>query len=108
MEKMNQQMAPCQFKWKILAIGGSSGIGKTVVAQEMAKHFGISVREVDEICFVLKQKTTPTEQPGLHFFTASEKEGIWEQTPEQFLDGLTTVGEAISPVLETLMAHYAV
>jgi 2-phosphoglycerate kinase len=103
---MNQHMTPRPFAWDILAIGGSSGTGKTGVAQELAKHFGISVLLVDDIRLALQQMTIPTEQPGLHFFSASEEEGIWQQTPEQFLDGFTTVGQALSPALETIMAHH--
>jgi hypothetical protein len=52
--------------------------------------------------------TTPREQPGLHFFPSSEERGVWEYTPEHMRDGFITVGNAIAPVLETIMAHHIV
>ena len=68
---MAQQVTSHPFEWKILAIGGSSGTGKTIVAQEVAKRFGVSVLFVDDIRLDLQQMTTPREQPGLHVFSSN-------------------------------------
>ncbi len=94
--------------WTILAIGGSSGTGKTLAAKLVAKHFGISVLLVDDIRLALQQMTTPREQPALHFFSSLEERGVWEGTAEHMRDGFITIGKALAPALETVMAHHIV
>jgi 2-phosphoglycerate kinase len=105
---MVQPMTSPPFGWKILAIGGSSGTGKTLAALQVAKRFGVSAMLVDDIRLALQQMTTPKEHPGLHFFSSWEQRGRWEETPEYMRDGFITVGKAIAPALETIMAHHIV
>jgi 2-phosphoglycerate kinase len=105
---MDQHMTSHPGGWTILAIGGSSGTGKTLAAQAVAKHSGVSMLLVDDIRLALQQMTTPKEQPELHFFSSLEERGVWEDTPEHLRDGFITVGKAIAPALETIMAHHIV
>jgi len=105
---MDQHRTPHPFDWTILAIGGSSGTGKTSASQEVAKRLGVSVLLVDDIRLALQQLTTPMEQPGLHFFSSAEQRGVWDYPPEYMRDGFITVGNAIAPALATIMAHHLV
>lgn len=106
---MKQEGISQPFAWKILAIAGSSGTGKTMVAQRLAQHFGISVLFVDDIRLALQQVTTPTQQPELHIFLTEDERVVWgERTPEQLRDSFITVGKAMAPPLEVIMAHHVV
>ena len=105
---MDQHMISHPGEWTILAIGGSSGTGKTLAAQRVAKYFGVSLLLVDDLRLALQQMTTPKEQPALHFFSSLEEWGVWEDTSEHMRDGFITVGKALAPALETVMAHHII
>jgi len=57
--------------WTVLIIGGASGIGKSTIAYELAKYYGISVLEFDDIQRTVKtvvNKTNETKNmfPAIH------------------------------------------
>jgi len=95
--------------WRILLIGGVSGVGKSFLAQHISRHSGISVMQVDDIRLALQSVTTLDQQPGLHFFVNSDliaKEGIWSLNPEQLCEGLITVGQIVSKALLRVIGHH--
>lgn len=47
--------------WDVLAIAGPSGVGKSRVSYPLAKHFGVSVSEVDDLFHAIEAVTTPTQ-----------------------------------------------
>ena len=49
--------------WKVLLIGGPSGVGKTTVAQHMARRLGISWAQADDFRLVLERETSPATYP---------------------------------------------
>jgi 2-phosphoglycerate kinase len=100
------QTIQSQPEWKVLLIGGSSGLGKTTMAQAVARHFGISTLLVDDIRLALQQITLPDQQPGLHVFSTDQEAA--QRSPEQIRDGLIEVGQAILPALKIIMAHHVV
>jgi 2-phosphoglycerate kinase len=59
-------MAQSQPDWRVLLIGGSSGVGKTLVARELARHFGVSLILADDVRLALQEVTTPAQKPELH------------------------------------------
>ena len=95
-----------QPDWKVLLIGGSSGLGKTTIAQAVARHFGLSTLLVDDIRLALQQVTLPEQQPGLHIFSTDQEAA--QRSPEQIRDGLIEVGLAMLPALKIIMAHHVV
>jgi hypothetical protein len=92
--------------WRVLLIGGSSGAGKTVVVQELARRFGISVLLVDDVRLAIQQVTTPAQLPDLHIFVSDQQAA--QRTPELMRDGLVAVGRAIAPALKIVVAHHVV
>ena len=52
--------------WTVLFIGGASGTGKSTLAYELAKLYGINVLEVDDIGQALKATTTKDILPTIH------------------------------------------
>lgn len=95
---------PKKVDWRVILIGGSSGTGKTIVAQKLAQHFGTSVLQVDDIRLALQQVTSPEQHPELHFFVT--RPAIWQLSPEDLCEGLIQVGRAIMPALEIVIAHH--
>ncbi|HET8841480.1 MAG TPA: hypothetical protein VFN35_08435 [Ktedonobacteraceae bacterium] len=99
-----QQSQRDQSGWRVLLIGGSSGVGKTSVAQALGRKLGISVLLVDDIRMALQQITMPGEQPGLHYFLA--RPAIWQKPPETLCEGFITVGNALMKPLTAIIAHH--
>ena len=44
--------------WTVLFIGGSSGTGKSSIAYEIARFYGVNVLEVDDIHLTVETVTT--------------------------------------------------
>ena len=95
-----------QCEWQVLPSGGSSGVGKTVVAHALAREFAASVLLVDDIRLALKQVTTPEQHPGLHVFQTDRSAA--QRTAEQICDGLIQVGQALTPAVKIIIAHHVV
>ncbi len=92
--------------WTILLVGGSSGAGKTLLAQEIARHYDVSTLLVDDVRLALQRLTTPEQQPALHYFLRGPD--VWQRSPEILRDGLIGVAEAMAPALATIMEHHIV
>jgi 2-phosphoglycerate kinase len=92
--------------WRALLIGGNSGAGKTILAQELARRFGVSVLLVDDVRLAIQQVTTPAQLPDLHIFVSDQQAA--QRTPELMRDGLVAVGRAMIPALRMIVAHHVV
>lgn len=54
--------------WIVLFIGGSSGIGKSSLAYEIANFYGVNVLEADDIHLSIKSVTTKEKFPAIHYW----------------------------------------
>ncbi|HXR66134.1 MAG TPA: hypothetical protein VN729_09425 [Ktedonobacteraceae bacterium] len=99
-----QQPHSAQPGWRVLLIGGNSGVGKTVVGEALASRFDRSLLLVDDFRMVLQQMTTPAEQPGIHYFLAHPT--IWQKPPEALCEGFVAVGNALTRPLSVVIAHH--
>ncbi len=52
--------------WRVLLLGGPSGVGKTSASYALARRFGVGICEIDDLYIVAKEVTTPAQQPVLH------------------------------------------
>ena len=52
--------------WDVLLIGGASGVGKSTIVYEVARHLDAALTAVDDISTVLETMTSPDEHPELH------------------------------------------
>lgn len=89
--------------WVVLLIGGSSGVGKTKVANQLGLRFGASWLQVDDVrlAFQRSRVTLPERTEALYFF--EDTPDIWKMPPELLCDGLIGVGQALSPALEVVI-----
>jgi 2-phosphoglycerate kinase len=54
--------------WTVLLIGGASGTGKSSLAYEIARFYGVNVLEVDDIYISVEAATTKEEFPAIHYW----------------------------------------
>jgi 2-phosphoglycerate kinase len=92
--------------WVVLLIGGSSGVGKTKVANQLGLRFGASWLQVDDVrlAFQRSRVTLPESTEALYFF--EDTPDIWKMPPELLCDGLIGVGQALSPALEVVIENH--
>jgi len=90
--------------WQVLLIGGSSGTGKSTVAQALAKKLGISHLLVDDLRIAVQAVTSPAQLPALHYFLTMEDPSAL--TTEAFVEGLNGVGQALIPALREVISHH--
>lgn len=55
--------------WTVLFIGGPSGSGKSSIAYEIARCFGVNVLEADDIYISLETVTTRDRYPAIHYWS---------------------------------------
>jgi 2-phosphoglycerate kinase len=90
----------------VLLIAGSSGTGKSIAAQSIARQRGGSVLMADDVRIALQAVTTPDVFPSLHTFLAPGNKAY--ESAEKFRDGLIRVGEAVAPALLAIISHHLV
>jgi 2-phosphoglycerate kinase len=82
-----------QAAWFVLLLGGSSGVGKTTVAPEVARRLGAAWLMVDDLRLALERSGLPI--PDCTGVEAVNAPG-----------GLVAVGEAVSPALEVVVENH--
>ena len=91
-------------RWKALLIGGSSGVGKTVVARELAKHLSVSLLLLDDVRLALQQATSSETNPQLHVFLNYQKEQ-WRNSHAIYTDWITVAKAMVKP-LNAIIHHH--
>ncbi len=92
--------------WKVLLIGRSSGVGKTVIARKLAQKLSVSNLLVDDIRLAIQQTTTAANEPDIHVFLNYQKEN-WER-PEKICSDWITVGNFMAKPLGAIIAHHVI
>ncbi len=94
------------YPWQVLLIGDSSGVGKTVATQQLARHLGVSHLQVDDIRLTLQEFTSDEQYPDLHHLEVAP--GTGSLPAEAICSGLIRVGEVLAAPLATIIAHHVV
>lgn len=103
---MGRQTNDEASNWQILLIGGCSGVGKTVIANTLAKSLQVTHMLVDDVRIAIQATTTPTQLPDLHYFlTLGDPSKL---SASEFTDGLVRVGTAMIPALRTIISHHLI
>jgi 2-phosphoglycerate kinase len=88
--------------WRVLLLGGASGVGKTCVSYRLARHYGVGIVEVDDFQIVLERMTSPDRYPVLHFWRIHPDEAQAmgeEQLLAHTLAYAAVMAEALEPVI---------
>jgi len=89
--------------WTVLLIVGSSGTGKTTLAQALGRHYGISVLHGDDLRLAVERTTTPAHHPVLHRFLTDT--AIWQRA-DAVRDALIAVAHALEPAFAVVIENH--
>jgi len=86
--------------WTVLFIGGASGIGKSSIAYEIARFYGVNVLEVDDVHLSVKTVTTKEHFPAIHYYDSGLN---WKDIGvDGNVNWLIDVSKEMAPVLKAL------
>ena len=90
--------------WTVLFIGGASGTGKSSIAYEIARFYGVNVLEVDDVHISIETVTTKESFPAIHYWSTGVD---WKDIGvEGNVNWLIDVGKEMIPVLKELVNRH--
>ncbi|WP_314613063.1 hypothetical protein [Streptomyces stackebrandtii] len=90
--------------WRVLVVGGASGMGKTGVGRALARRYGVPLVEVDDIVEALLAVTLPEHLPEVHFWRTHPDAA--RQAPESVVERQIAIAEALAPAIEAVVANH--
>jgi 2-phosphoglycerate kinase len=90
--------------WVVTLVCGASGVGKTSVAEPLARRYGVPLAAADDIVTALKAVTTPEQSPVLHHWDTHPEAANW--APEQIAELHLAVSEALEPGFRAVIADH--
>ena len=90
--------------WMVLLIGGPSGTGKSSIAYEISRFYGVSVLEIDDIYLSVKAVTDAGRLPAIHRWDGGED---WQTAGIQGnVSWLIDVGREMIPALKAIVQRH--
>ena len=90
--------------WTVLFIGGPSGTGKSSIAYEIARFYGVNVLEVDDIHLSIETVTTKESFPAIHYWNTGVD---WKDIGvDGNVNWLIDVSKEMIPVLKELVNRH--
>lgn len=90
--------------WTVLFIGGASGTGKSSIAYEIARYYGVNVLEIDDIYLSVETVTSKERFPAIHYWNTGVN---WKDIGvESNVDWLIDVSKEMIPVLKELVNRH--
>ncbi|MGV2920337.1 hypothetical protein [Streptomyces alfalfae] len=90
--------------WRVLVVGGASGMGKTGVGRALARRYDVPVVEVDDIVEALLAVTLPEHLPEVHFWRTHPEAA--HQSPESVVERQIAIARALEPAIEAVVANH--
>ncbi len=90
--------------WTVLFIGGASGVGKSSIAYEIARFYGVNVLEADDIHLSVEAVTTKEHFPAIHYWNTGVN---WRDIGvDANVNWLIDVSKEMIPVLKALVNRH--
>lgn len=90
--------------WTVLLIGGPSGTGKSSIAYEIARFYGVNVLEVDDVHLSVETVTTKDMYPAIHYWNTGVN---WMDIGvEANVNWLIDVSKEMLPTLKALINRH--
>lgn len=90
--------------WTVLFIGGASGTGKSSIAYEIGRFYGVNVLEVDDVCLSVEMVTTKENFPAIHYWDSGVN---WKDVGVDCnVNWLIDVSKEMIPVLKGLVKRH--
>ncbi|MFE2380176.1 hypothetical protein [Streptomyces misionensis] len=90
--------------WRVLVVGGASGMGKTGAGRALARRYGIPVVEVDDIVEALLAVTLPEHLPEVHFWRTHPEAA--RQEPASVVERQIAIARALAPAIDAVIANH--
>jgi 2-phosphoglycerate kinase len=90
--------------WIVTLVCGASGVGKTSVAEPLARRYGVPLTAADDIVTALAAMTTPEQSPVLHYWDTHPEAASW--APGQIADLHLAVSETLRPGFRAVIADH--
>jgi 2-phosphoglycerate kinase len=90
--------------WTVPLMGGSPGVGKTVVARQIGRRLGLPWLQADDLRLALTYSSTPEQQPALHALAAAATDPV--ASAEAVCARLIETGRIVSHALEIVVANH--
>ncbi|MCK7621672.1 hypothetical protein MUU72_00750 [Streptomyces sp. RS10V-4] len=90
--------------WRVLVVGGASGMGKTGVGRALARRYGVPVVEVDDLVEALLAVTRPEHLPEVHVWRTHPEAA--HQAPESVVERQIAIARALAPAIEAVVANH--
>ncbi|WP_037857604.1 hypothetical protein [Streptomyces sp. NRRL S-340] len=91
-------------EWRVLIVGGASGMGKTGVGRALARRYGIPLVEVDDIVEALLAVTLPEQLPEVHFWRTHPDAA--HQAPGSVVERQIAIAETLAPAVAAVVANH--
>lgn len=90
--------------WRVLLVGGASGMGKTRMSRDLSRRYGVPVVEIDDVVEALLAVTRPEHLPEVHYWrTHPEAAG---REPEFVVERQIAIARALAPAVEAVVANH--
>ncbi|MBP1754684.1 MAG: hypothetical protein H6Q59_1082 [Firmicutes bacterium] len=90
--------------WTVLFVGGASGTGKSSIAYEIARFYGVNVIESDDIYLTVETVTTKEDYPAIHYWNTGVN---WKDIGvDSNVNWLIDVSKEMIPVLKELVNRH--
>jgi 2-phosphoglycerate kinase len=90
--------------WTVLFIGGASGTGKSSIAYEIARFYGVNVLELDDVHLSVETVTTKERFPAIHYWNTGVN---WRDIGvDGNVNWLIDVSKEMIPVLKELVNRH--
>jgi len=90
--------------WTVLFIGGASGIGKSSIAYEIARFYGVNVLDVDDVHLSVETVTTKKSFPAIHYWNTGVN---WKDVGvDDNVNWLIDVSKEMIPILKELVNRH--
>ncbi|MET8828117.1 hypothetical protein ABZX40_21040 [Streptomyces sp. NPDC004610] len=90
--------------WRVLVVGGASGMGKTGVSRALARRYDVPVVEVDDIVEALLAVTRPEHLPEVHIWRTRPEAA--HEAPESVAERQLAIAEVLAPAVEAVVANH--
>ncbi|MFC8509525.1 hypothetical protein ACFU3J_06555 [Streptomyces sp. NPDC057411] len=91
-------------EWRVLVVGGASGMGKTQVSRDLARRYDVPVVELDDVVEALLAVTRPEHLPEVHYWrTHPDAAGL---APEFVVERQIDIARALAPAVEAVVANH--
>ena len=90
--------------WTVLFIGGASGTGKSSIAYQIARFYGVNVLEVDDVHLSVETVTTKERFPAIHYWNTGVN---WKNVGVNGnVNWLIDVSKEMIPILKELVNRH--